>query len=287
MIREFRAHGHDLPVERCCQLLSISRSGFYHRPDDRGAREWGDQVLTEEIERIVLQLPGYGYRRVTAQLRREGWQVNEKRILRLMRDNSLLCQLQRRWTRTTDSEHGLRVWPNLLPELTVVRPDQVWVADLTYIRLPSSFCYLAALLDACSRRVIGWELSRRLDAGVAVAALRQALANRCPRPGWVHHSDRGVQYACRDYVSVLERAGARISMSRRGRPRDNAQAEAFFRTLKCEEVYLQDYRDFDDAELHLARFIDEVYNRKRLHSSLGYVPPCEFEDPFAGLSDGA
>ncbi len=211
-------------------------------------------------------------------------------VLRIMREESLLCELQRRWVKTTDSEHGLRTYPNLLPkrgwrQLTGI--NQAWVADLTSIRLREGFCYLAALLDAFSRRVVGWHLSERLDASLTVTALERALASRCPPPGLIHHSDQGVQYACRDYVAVLEGAGARISMAAKGTPRENAQAESFFRTLKYEEVQLQEYETVVDVEPSVGRFIERVYNEKRLHSSLGYRPPCEFEDlVLAGLLHG-
>jgi len=204
-----------------------------------------------------------------------------------MRAESLLCQLKRRWARTTDSEHGLRIYPNLLADCgwrALTRLDQAWVADLTYIRLPAGFCYLAAILDAFSRKVVGWSLSRHIDADLAVAALEQALAGRQPRAGWIHHSDRGVQYACRDYVERLDAAGAQVSMSAKGTPRENAQAESFFRTLKHEEVNLSDYEDYDEAKHALGCFIERVYNEKRLqrlHSSLGYRPPSEFEELFA------
>jgi putative transposase len=274
-----------LPVEVACAMLWVNRGSYYRSdPAGRPLRSRRDVALRDAIEQVVLELPGYGYRRVTAHLRRAGWTLNHKRVLRVMREESLLCQLKRRWARTTDSEHGLRVYPNLLPDCgwrALTRLDQAWVADLTYIRLPAGFCYLAAILDAFSRRVVGWSLSRRIDADLAVAALQRALDGRQPRAGWIHHSDRGVQYACRDYVGRLEAAGAQVSMSAKGTPRENAQAESFFRTLKHEEVNLSDYEDYDEAKQALGRFIERVYNEKRLHSSLGYRPPSEFEELFA------
>ena len=221
---------------------------------------------------------------MTAQLQRDGWQINHKRVLRLMRAGGLLCRQKRRWSRTTDSKHGLEVYPNLLPDRgwrQLTAPDQAWVADITYIRLPQEFCYLATLLDAYSRRVVGWSLSRSLEAGVVLEALERALTWREPAPGWIHHSDRGVQYACRDYAARLTAAGARISMTATGAPRENAQAESFFRTLKREEVYLADYRTFAEAEERMGQFIEEVYDKKRLHSALGYLPPVEFEERIA------
>jgi putative transposase len=245
-------------------------------PDTVSTEPPADFIL-RRIEALVLEFPGYGYRRVTRQLQREGCCINHKRVLALMRNHGLLCRSRRRWVATTDSKHGLRVYPNLVPGLRVETLNQLWVSDLTYIRLPQRFCYLAVVLDAYSRKVIGWSLSRWLAATVAVEALEQALRERQPSAGLVHHSDQGVQYACRAYVERLLSMGAAISMSRRGRPRDNAQAESFFRTLKMEEVYLQEYQDYDEALACIEHFITAVYNRKRLHSSLAYVPPEEFE----------
>jgi transposase InsO family protein len=273
----------ELPLARACQLLGLNR-GSYYRVQEEPEPAADALALRQAIEQVVLEFPGYGYRRVTACLRRDGWPVNHKRVLRIMREESLLCQLKRRWVRTTDSAHGLTVYPNLLKQAgwrSLTGLDQAWVADLTYIRLPEGFCYLAAILDAYSRKVVGWALSQEIDARLAVAALEQALQTRKPAPGWIHHSDRGVQYACRDYVALLEGAGARISMSGKGRPRDNAQAESFMRTLKHEEVYLKDYQSFSEAKQAIGRFIAAVYNEKRLHSALGYRPPSEFEELLA------
>lgn len=261
----------------------MSRATYY-RPPSAGAAGEAAVALRDRIEAIVLEFPGYGYRRVTKQLQREAWPINHKRVLRIMRAESLLCQLRRRWVRTTDSEHGLRTYPNLLANAgwrALTGVNQAWVADITYIRLAQGFCYLAAILDAYSRRVVGWRLSREIDAALAVAALELAVQARKPAPGWIHHSDQGVQYACREYVGLLERAQARISMSAKGTPRDNAQAESFMRTLKHEEVYLHDYQTFEDAEPSLGHFIERVYNEKRLHSSLDYRPPSEFEELLA------
>jgi len=245
----------------------------------------GEIALRDAIERLVLDFPGYGYRRVTQALRRSGWLVNHKRVLRVMREESLLCQLKRRFVVTTDSTHGYRAYPNLLASLTLERLDQAWVADITYIRLPMAFAYLAGILDAFSRRCIGWKLSRQIDTGLTLAALEMAIAVRQPRRGLIHHSDRGVQYASTEYVSRLEEIGAWVSMSATGNPYDNAKAESFFKTLKREEVYLKDYQTFADAEANLGQFIDDVYNTKRLHSSLGYQPPAEFEAASAQSMD--
>lgn len=233
---------------------------------------------------MVLRFPGYGYRRVTAQLHRDGWAVNHKRVLRLMREECLLCQLRRGWVQTTDSEHGYRVYPNLLAKAgwqQLTGLNQAWVGDITYIRLREEFVYLAVLLDAFSRRVVGWNLSREIDAGLALGALEKALGERQPAPGWIHHSDQGVQYACRQYVERLQAWEAQISMSAKGTPRDNAQAERFMRTLKQEEVYLQEYQGYLDSEQSIGRFIEAVYNETRLHSALGYRPPVEFEHLWA------
>ena len=224
-----------------------------------------------------MEFPGYGYRRVTAALRREGWSVNHKRVLRIMREESLLCQLKRRFVPTTDSAHSLKRYPNLVEDTRIDGLDQVWIADITYVRLPTTFCYLAAILDAYSRRCVGWHLSRFIDTGLTLSALEMALWSRRPAVGLIHHSDQGVQYASSEYVLRLEQAGARISMAAVGNPYENAQVESFFRTLKLEEIYLKDYRDFEEAHANIGGFIEEVYNEKRLHSSLGYLPPVEFE----------
>jgi putative transposase len=269
-----------LSMRMLCQWLGVSRSWYYAHPAAEAAR--GEDVeaiaLRDAIERLVLDFPGYGYRRVTHALRRSGWgPINHKRVLRVMREEALLCQLKRRFIVTTDSAHGYRTYPNLLAQATLDRRDQAWVADITYIRLPTTFVYLACILDAFSRRCIGWKLSRQIDTRLTLAALEMAIERRQPRLGLIHHSDRGVQYASTEYVSCLEEIGARVSMSATGNPYDNAKAESFFKTLKREEVYLNDYQTFAAAEVNLGQFIDDVYNTKRLHSSLGYLPPAEFE----------
>jgi transposase InsO family protein len=234
-------------------------------------------ALRDAIERIVLEFPGYGYRRVTAQLHRQAWQVNHKRVLRVMRQEALLCQIRRSWIATTDSRHSLTIYPNLLAGRELSQPNQAWVADITYIRLPTAFVYLACVLDAWSRRCLGWQLSRTIDTSLTLAALEAAIHVRQPDVGLIHHSDRGVQYASSAYVARLTGIGAQISMSAKGNPYDNAKAESFFKTLKREEVYLNQYETFADAEGQIGRFIDDVYNQKRLHSSLGYRPPNEYE----------
>jgi transposase InsO family protein len=284
MIATLREEFPAVPVRRLCALLGVGHSWYYEQRQraSGGADAGGEVALRDAIERLILDFPGYGYRRVTKALQRDGWRVNHKRVLRVMRQESLLCQLKRRFMATTDSAHGHRTYPNLLAELEVTVVDQAWVADITYIRLPTTFIYLACILDACSRRVVGWELARHIDTRLTLAALERALAARRPRPGLIHHSDRGVQYASRDYVERLAAVGARPSMSAVGNPYDNAKAEAFFKTLKREEVYLTEYRDFAEAETGIERFVEEVYNRKRLHSALGYRPPAEFEAIYFG-----
>jgi transposase InsO family protein len=259
--------------------MGLARSSYYYRARGVSLEKLKAEAdLRDRIEEIALRFPRYGYRRMTVQLQREGWQVNHKRVLRLMRESDLLVKSRRKWLSTTDSKHGFRVYPNLYREVTLSRINQVWVADLTYVRLLWEFVYLAVILDAFSRRVVGWALSRSLDASLTVVALRSALQDRCPPPGCIHHSDRGVQYACDEYVKLLLAAGFQISMGRRGNPYDNARAESFFKTLKHEEVNLTQYRNFEEAAASIGAFIEEVYNRERLHSALGYLPPVEFEE---------
>lgn len=265
-----------LSIRQLCTLLDVSRSWIYARPH-APTQAQRDVALRDAIERIVLEFPGYGYRRVTKELHRQQWTVNHKRVLRIMRQEALLCHLQRSWMTTTDSRHGLRTYPNLLANLSLRRPNQAWVADITYVRLPSAFIYLACVLDAWSRRCVGWQLSRSIDTHLTLAALDHAIALRQPAAGLIHHSDRGVQYASAAYVERLLGIGAQVSMSAKGNPYDNAKAESFFKTLKREEVYLNHYETFADAEGQIGRFIDDVYNQKRLHSSLGYLPPSEYE----------
>jgi len=266
----------ELSISALCELLGVSRSWYYEKPTAEEIAQ-RDVELRDAIERITLEFAGYGYRRVTKQLGRQGLVVNHKRVLRVMREESLLCQLQRRFVATTDSKHSHQTYPNLLSGLVLDGLDEAWVADITYIRLPTSFVYLAAILDAYSRRCIGWALSRFIDAKLNLSALEMALEQRRPPRGFIHHSDRGVQYACGDYVARLENVGTRISMSAVGNPYDNAKAESFFKTLKAEEVYLKEYWSLEEAEQNIGYFIADGYNAKRLHSSLGYLPPAEFE----------
>jgi transposase InsO family protein len=276
MIADIRQSYPELSIRQLCQLLGINRAWLYARATQPTQAE-RDLQLRDAIEQVVLEFPGYGYRRVTKALQREGWEVNHKRVLRVMRQEALLCVLKRSFVTTTDSTHGYRTYPNQLAGLELTGLDLVWVADITYVKLPTSFVYLACILDAFSRRCIGWQLSRTIDTHLTLAALEQALSTRQFRTGLIHHSDRGVQYASSAYVARLEQAGVLISMSGKGNPYDNAKAESFFKTLKREEVYLSSYRSFEEAEANLGRFIEDVYNQKRLHSSLGYLPPAEFE----------
>lgn len=259
-----------------CALAKVSRAGFYRPPADAPQAD-RDMALRDALQRIALEFPSYGWPRMTMELKRRGWAVNHKRVYRLMREDNLLCLRKRKFVVTTDSEHGLPIYPNLARQMTLVGLDQLWVADLTYIRLELEFVYLAVILDAFSRRVIGWALDRQLDTELTLKALRRALVRRRPAPGLVHHSDRGVQYASRDYTQLLHDHGIQISMSRKANPWDNAACESFIKTLKYEEVYRTEYRDLVEARASIGAFLEKVYNQKRLHSALGYLPPVEFE----------
>jgi putative transposase len=305
-LQEAVAQGGSLP--RLCQMAGISRACYYRGlslPETADTQtdlkqtdlkqtdlkqtdlkqtdlkqtdlKQTDLDLREHIQRVALECSCYGYRRVTKELHRQGVQANHKRVLRLMREDNLLCLRKRRFVATTDSDHGLPVYPNLAADMGITTPDELWVSDLTYIRLGHEFIYLAVVLDACSRRCLGWSLGRRLDAALATSALRRALQGRKPQ---VHHSDRGVQYASYEYTNLLKEHGIAISMSRKGNPYDNAKAESFMKTLKYEQVYLSEYENLADARAQISYFLEQVYNQKRLHSSLSYLPPAEFEEQF-------
>jgi putative transposase len=268
----------DLTIQRLCQLGGVSRAGYY-RHFDAHAPARADADLRDAIQRLSLAHRHYGYRRITAQLRREGRIVNAKRVLRLMREDNLLCLRARPFVpRTTDSRHGFAVVPNLTRGLVPTGVDQIWVADITYIRLGEAFVYLAVVLDAFSRLCVGWALDDHLEARLAIEALDMAIEARNPAPETlIHHSDRGIQYASIDYTRRLFARRIAVSMSRVANPYDNAKAESFMKTLKAEEVNGKTYATIAHARRDIGRFIDTVYNTERLHSALGYKPPAEFE----------
>ena len=261
---------------RMCDLGHVSRASLY-RFEPNAERPDEELDLRDDIQRIALEFPCYGRPRITAELKRRGWKVNHKRVGRILREDNLLCLRRRKFVVTTDSHHHLRIYPNLAKDMELTSIDQLWRADITYIKLETEFVYLAVVLDAYSRRVIGWALDRHLEDDLAISALKMALFRRAPSEGLTHHSDRGVQYASNDYTGLLQEHGIRISMSRSGNPYDNAACESFMKTLKYEEVYRQEYRDLAEARASIEQFIEKVYNGKRLHSALGYRPPIEFE----------
>ena len=269
--------GRGLTAKRMVELGGVSRASFYRFDEEVTTRVDRDMDLRDAIQRIALKWPSYGRPRITAELKRQGWQVGPNRVRRIMREDNLLCVRRRKFMVTTDSHHDRKVYPNLKSELELNGINQLWVADITYIRLETEFVYLAVVIDAFSRRVIGWALDRTLEDDLPMAALRMAFALRQPASGLVHHSDRGSQYASHDYTDLLKARGCQISMSHKASPWENGGCESWVKTLKYEEVFRQEYRDLAEARTSLQRFIEKVYNQQRLHSALGYRPPIEFE----------
>ncbi|HEY7167975.1 MAG TPA: IS3 family transposase [Candidatus Binatia bacterium] len=265
-----------LPLVELCQLSGVSRASYYRRwLAERASDE--EMVVRDRLQQLALQHRHHGYRYITKLLKREGWTINHKRTLRLMREDNLLRLRRRKWVHTTESDHDRPIYPNMARLLKVQGPDQLWVADITYVRLRSEFVYVAILLDVFSRRVVGWTIGKNLDSSLTERALEKAIQARQPKPGLVHHSDRGWQYACNDYIAMLNRYGIEISMSRSGNPYDNAYAESFMKTLKTEEVDGRRYHSLEEAASSIETFIEVFYNQQRLHSKLGYLSPAEFE----------
>jgi putative transposase len=260
----------DYPVKRACQLLGYPRSSYYYK--SRDGKE--DQPIIQAIQTVTGEWPTYGYRRITEQLNRQGWPVNHKRVYHLMHQMGLLKPQKAQKKRTTNSRHPFPRYPNLAKDMLITFPDQVWAADITYIRLGRGFIYLAVLMDLFTRAIRGWNLSRSLDQKLTLVALQRALQNHTP---YIHHSDQGLQYAAIEYVDLLKKAGVKISMAKTGEPTQNGFAERLMRTIKEEEVYLSEYEDFQDCYRNIERFLSDVYMYKRIHSSLGYLTPAEFE----------
>jgi transposase InsO family protein len=268
--------GNGLSVTDMCSVSGFSRAGYYRCRKTREPEP--DEIeLRDRIQRIALDWPAYGTRRIVAQLGRDGLRVNRKKIQRIVREDNLLCVTKRRFVSTTNSAHSLPLYRNLARDIEVTGLNQLWIADITYIRLRHEFVYLAVVLDACSRRVIGWCLDQTLESSLAVRALQMALSERKPTPGLIHHSDRGVQYASGEYTTLLTAHGVQISMSRKANPWDNAACESFMKTLKNEEVHRSEYLNLSDARYRIGEFLEAVYNERRLHSALRYATPNEYE----------
>lgn len=265
-------------------MIQMSRSTYYYRSEANEAKAKEDADIRDRMEELALEFPRYGYRRMTKQLQREDWNINHKRVLRLMRESDLLVRCRRRFVRTTDSDHCLPIYPNLLKDFKPTGLDQVWVSDITYIRILTGFAFLAVILDAYSRKVVGWALSRQITAELTCAALEAACAARQPADGLISHSDRGVQYCSADFVALArDKYGMQLSMSRKANPYDNAIAESFFKTLKAEEIYLMEVPSYTELGRRLPEYLEAIYNEKRLHSALGYLPPVEYEAKVKGL----
>lgn len=263
------------PKAVVCRVLSVARSSLYHRPSSVR-----NEALETAMQEICAEFPCYGYRRVTAELRRRGWQINRKRTARTMKIMDLQAKKVVRKRRTTNSEHSFPRYPNLVESLLVQRPDEVWVADITYIRLKHGFVYLAVVMDVFTRAIRGWHLDRSLDQSLTLTALQNALQTHCPE---IHHSDQGLQYAATDYTNLLQQHGIQISMAEVGEPTQNGYAERLMRTIKEEEVDLSDYQDYHDAYRQIGQFLEDVYMRKRVHSSLNYMTPAEFESHWLSM----
>jgi len=257
--------------------MGISRATYYYQPRDKKDKEGRDRELAKRIRGICYKYPFYGYRRVTAALRRAGVAVNHKKVAKLMREMGIQVKKRKKFTHTTNSRHNLRVYPNRIKDLAIERINQVWCSDITYIGLASGFVYLASIIDAFSRKIVGYAIGRSLAAELALEALRMAIISR-DTSDLIHHSDKGIQYCCTEYINLLKDNNIKISMSAKGMPVENAFSESFFGSLKVEEVYMWEYETYQDAIERIPYFIEEVYNKKRLHSSIGYIPPEEFEN---------